>query len=132
MKTVMIRLVLTLTSPNGMPIQIDRLLPIAVGRNLDGSTIPHWLNDRETSNECVLEVDLDLPSTAAFEFPSQPVKVSLSRLAPDGTLAVSRSDATPQPKSKVYTKLESLGAKYTSRKTNSSDRTDPPSTEQHI
>lgn len=116
MKTVMIRLVLTLTSPNAMPIRIDRLVPIAVGRNLDGSTIAHWLNDRETSNEGVLEVDLSLPPTASFEFPSPPVTVSIARLAPNGTLATSETCALPQPKTPVYSQLELLGAEYKSKK----------------
>lgn len=116
MKSVMIRLVLTLTSPNAMPIRIDRLVPIAVGRNLDGSTIAHWLNDHETSNEGVLEVDLALPPTASFEFPSPPVTVSIARLAPDGLLKTSGSDVSPQPKTPAYSQLELLGAKYKSKK----------------
>jgi len=110
----MIRLVLTIESCNGIPIQIERLVPIQLGRNLDGSAIVHPLAAPGTANEGVLEVDLVLPSTCAFEFPSPPLEVSISRFSPNGTLATSESAVQPQPKSRAYTQLELLEAKYTS------------------
>ena len=118
MNCVMIRLVLTIESCNGMPIRIERLVPIQLGRNLDGSPIPSLSAVPEITNEGVLEVDLVLPPTAAFEFPSRPLQVSISRLAPNGTLATSETCLQPQPKSAAYSQLELLEAKYTSKSSN--------------
>lgn len=118
MTVAMIRLVLTIESCNGMPIQIERLVPIQLGRNLDGSPIASLSAVPGTANEGVLEVDLVLPSTAVFEFPSPPLQVSISRLAPNGILATSETAVQPQPKSPAYTQLKLLEAKYTSRNSN--------------
>lgn len=114
MSCVMIRLVLTIESCNGMPIQIERLVPIQLGRNLDGSPIPSLSAAPGIVNEGVLEVDLVLPPTAAFEFPSPPLQVSISRLAPNGTLATSETALRPQPMSPAYKQLTLLGVKYKS------------------
>lgn len=114
MTVAKIRLVLTIETSNAHPIRIERLVPIQLGRNLDGSAIVDLPFGPGTANEGVLEVDLVLPPTAVFEFPSRPLEVSISRLAPNGTLATFETCLQPRPKSHVYTQLELLAAKYKS------------------
>lgn len=108
MKTVTIQLVLTLTSPNAMPIQIRKRVSIALGRNLDGTPMTSLFDDPGTQHEGVLEVDLSLPPTASFEFPTLPLRGGISRLAPDGKLFCQEISSQPMPMSRAYRQLTLL------------------------
>lgn len=114
MTTVMIRLVLTIEIPKSHPLRLERLVPIQLGRNLDGSPIRYPLGGPGTANEGVLEVDLVQIPNVETEFQSQTLEVSISRFAPNGTLATSETCLRPQPTSPAYRQLKLLEAKYTS------------------
>lgn len=117
MNSVTVQLVLTLTSPNAMPIQIRKSVTIALGRNLDGSAkLPSYLYPG-TNNEGELEVDLVLPPNASFEFPSLPLQAVISYVAPDGVLKTVETASRPQPMSLAYRQLTLLSEEYKSEKT---------------
>lgn len=132
MSVVRIRLALTLTSPNAHPIQIRKLVSIQTGRTLSGETIVSLFGDRQIDNECELEVSLSLPPTASFEFPSPPLSVSVTALAPDGKPATYETDVRPRSMSPVYRNLELLSAEYKSENSDFLSRTSLPGIEPHI
>lgn len=112
MTTVMIRLVLTLTSPNGMPIRIDKQIPIKLGVHVDGRPIARYFLDRGTLDVGELEFDLVLPPNASFEFPSQKLTGGIAYVGVDGRSRIYEIDAQPQPMTQAYSQLVLLGAEY--------------------
>ena len=115
MTTVMIQLWLTIELPNSQPIRLSRLVPIQLGRNLDGSPIRYPLGGHGTANEGVLEVDFHLTPNVETEFQSQTLQVSISRISPSGTLATSETAVQSQPIPPAYKQLKLLEAKYMSK-----------------
>lgn len=114
MNSVMIRLLLTLTSPNAHPILIDKLVAIHLGRTLEGKPNAQSALYPGTTHAGEVAVDLVLPPNAAFEFPSLPLTGLISRISPSGTLATSRIDVQPRSISQTYRQLEIVAAKYKS------------------
>lgn len=108
MNCAMIRLVLTIEIPNSLPLRLERLVPIQLGRNLDGSPIHNPLSSPGTANEGVLEVDLVQIPSVETEFQSQKLEVCITRFAPNGTLATSETCLRPQPSSRAYRQLKLL------------------------
>lgn len=114
MNYVTIQLSLTVTSSNGKPIQIHKRLPIALGRNLDGTPMISLFDDPGTQGVGVLAVEIDLPGTCAFEFPSRSLMTGITVLSPDGKPRTYENAVSPQPKSTECMQLELLQAEYKS------------------
>lgn len=108
MKIVYIQFCMTIETSNALPIRIERLVPILLGRSLDGKPIRQTLFGHEITDEGALEVDLVLPSTFSFESLSPLGSLSLTRLSGDGTLRTSDIDLRPQPMSAAYKQLTLL------------------------
>jgi len=114
MTTVTIQLVLTLTSPHTLPVQIHKTVAISLGRNLDGTPMVFPFADPGTHNVGVLEVDLDLAEISLLESPQPSISVAIARLAPDGTLAVDEIHRQFSTSSVAYNQLMLLAEEYKS------------------
>jgi len=114
MTTVTIRLVLTLTSLNAMPIRIDRIVPIKLGVHADGTPIRQSFFSHGIANEGELELDLVLPPNASFEFPSLPLTGGITHVYVDGKTKTGEICERPQPMSQAYKQLTLLAGEYTS------------------
>lgn len=119
MKTVTVQFVLTLESPNGMPIRFQRSVAIKLGTRLDGTPILDWVSGLQREDVGALEVSLALPPTAAFEFPSPPVEVTVTRVEPDGVLRSAKTCQRVSPKTELYRQIELLAEEYTSQTSDS-------------
>jgi hypothetical protein len=96
------------------PIQINKRVPIQLGRTLEGKPMVSLFLDPGTQDEGAMEVALHLSAVESLAPLCTQLSVSTTSLAPSGRVIVSETCVQPLPKSRAYTQLELMEAKYKS------------------
>lgn len=110
--TVTIRLCMTIEIPGHRPIQFYKRVPIALGRNLDGTPMKSLFDDPGTQHEGVVEVDLTLTEADETESLCSQLSLGITHVQPNGVLRTVETVEELHSSSQAYIQLGLLREAY--------------------